>query len=167
MSTNLNNRFAELTIERDLYLSRDAMMHMQRSITLSVSTTLNARSHSGKNIILSGAGVARTHTLPRSTGSGRKFKFYVGAVNTTGGYIIKSSNGLDVMKGSVIFAATAVGSFTAAATSDTFTFNGTTTGGVAVGDWVEFTDLLPNTWAVTGMATASGTLATPFSDTVA
>lgn len=166
MSANQNNRFAELTVDRDLYLGRDGMIHMTRSITLPISTNLTARTHSGKNIVLTGAGAARTHTLPRATGSGRKYKFYVGAVNTSG-YVIRSSNGLDVMKGSMLLAGAAVSSFTAAATSDTFTLNGTTTGGVAVGDWVEFTDLLSNVWAVTGVATYSGTAATSFSDTVA
>lgn len=169
MTTNMNNRFAELTIERDLYLGRDAMLHMSRGMTVptgQTTTQITARAYAGKNIIMTGAGVARTHILPRATGSGRKYKFYVGAVNTSG-YVIRAAVGADVMKGSIISAGATVSAFTAAATSDTFTLNGTTTGGASVGDWVEFTDLQANVWAVTGTVTYTGTAATQFSDTVA
>jgi hypothetical protein len=47
------------------------------------------------------------------------------------------------------------------------TLNGTTTGGVSIGDWVEFEDILGTGWAVRGVVNQSGTEATPFSDTVA
>lgn len=162
----IHDRIKEITVTGDFRLGPDCQMHMTRGATLPVSTTLNSRAHSGKNLVMTGAGAARTHTLPRATGSGRRYKFYVGAVNTSG-YIIKSSNGLDVMKGSMMLAGATVSAFTAAATSDTFTLNGTTTGGVSVGDWVEFVDLQANVWAVTGVVTYSGTAGSPFSDTVA
>lgn len=169
MTTNMNNRFAELTIERDIYLGRDGMTHRQRNISMPAVATpqsINSRSHSQKNILMEGAGAARTYVLPRATGSGRKYRFYVGTVNTSG-YVIRSSNGADVMTGSVLLAGATATTFTGSGTVDTYTMNGTTTGGVARGDWVEFTDLKANLWAVCGLSTYSGAAATPFSDTVA
>ena len=43
---------------------------------------------------------------------------------------------------------------------------GTTTGGAAIGDWVELVDIATNQWAVRGQLTHSGIQATPFSATV-
>lgn len=162
----LYNRIPQLTVERELTLGPNAFINMTAGQTLKESASISSPILAGKNLVMDLAGAARTYTLPRATGTGRKYKFYVGTVNTAG-YIIKSSVGLDVMKGSVVLAGATPTAFTAASTSDTYTLNGTTSGGVSVGDWVEFTDLKPNVWAVTGVATFSGTAVTPFSDTVA
>jgi hypothetical protein len=101
-----------------------------------------------------------------------RLRFAVGTVSTTG-YVIKSVVGTDLMEGVIIGASTgdsatdAARTWLSGATDDTFTLNGTTTGGAAVGDWVEFEDLSATGWYVRGMITQSGTEATPFSDTVA
>lgn len=140
-----------------------------RIVNLAVSTSITLAAHDGKTIVMGGAGSARTFTLPASTGSGAKFKFKIGAVNTSN-YLIKSVAGTDVMKGTVLMLSdnsAAVLGYSAGSTDDTITLNGTTTGGVKVGDWIELEDVAANTWAVTGILTGSGTEATPFSDTVA
>lgn len=141
-----------------------------RIVNLAVSTAITELAHDGKTIVMGGAGSARTFTLPASTGSGAKFRFVVGAVNTSN-YLIKSVAGTDTMDGTVLNSDSdtsgALRGFTAAATDDTITLNGSTTGGAAIGDWVQLEDIAANQWTVTGSVTATGAPATPFSDTVA
>ena len=97
-----------------------------------------------------------------ATGTGRKYRFYVGTVNTSG-YIIKTARAADLFKGTVVMAGATATAFTAGASNATITMNGTTTGGVAVCDWVEVVDLKANVWGVDATLTFSGTAATPFS----
>lgn len=143
-----------------------------RVVSLAVTTAITELLHDGKLLVMDGAGAARTFTLPAATGSGGKYRFVVGAVNTSN-YLIKSVAGADHMCGTVLSesstdsATDAVNSWTAGATDDTITLDGTTTGGVSIGDWIEVTDIKLHVWAVTGVLTQSGTEATPFSDTVA
>jgi len=140
-----------------------------RNVALTATTTIDATYSADRNLIMNAA-VAATFTLPNATGSGNRFRFVVGAVNTSS-YIIKSSRGADLMKG-IVFnsnsaSAGATRGWNPAATDDTFTLNGTTTGGSAVGDWAIFEDAGVNLWIVHGMTTANAAPATPFSDTVA
>lgn len=142
-----------------------------RVVALAVSTSITEAAHEGRTIVMGGAGSARTFTLPAATGAGGRYRFVVGAVNTSS-YLIKSVVGSDLMEGLIIGASTgdsatdAARTWLSGATDDTVTLNGTTTGGAAVGDWVEFEDLSAIGWFVRGMVTQSGTEATPFSDTV-
>jgi hypothetical protein len=110
--------------------------------------------------------------LPAATGTGNVYKFIVGVVNTSN-YIIKVADATDTIDGQVIVTndSTAGGtasviSWPTVAASDTITLNGTTTGGVGIGDYIELTDLIANQYVVSGMLKASGTEATPFSATV-
>lgn len=140
-----------------------------RVVNLAVSTSITLALHDVKTLVMGGAGSARTFTLPAASGSGAKFRFVVGAVNTSN-YLIKSVSGADVMGGTIFTLSdnsAAVLAYKAGATDDTITLNGTTTGGVSIGDWVQLEDIATNRWAVTGLTTSSGTEATPFSDTVA
>lgn len=140
-----------------------------RIVTLTGDTTLTEATHEGKTLLLGevGGNAALAATLPAATGGGAKYRFVVSVVNTSG-YTIKVV-GDDIMAGSILMnqdtADTLVG-FNTAADSDTITLNGTTTGGVSIGDYVELQDVLANTWAVTGIVTGSGTEATPFSAAV-
>jgi hypothetical protein len=63
---------------------------------------------------------------------------------------------------------TDAGSMVTAAASDTITLNGTTTGGGAIGDYVELIDIASNQYTVSGMVTcaAGSNIATMFSATV-
>lgn len=141
-----------------------------RLVSLAVSTSITEAAHEGRTIVMSGAGGARTFTLPAATGGGGKYRFVVGEVNTSG-YLIKSVAGADLMKGCIIGndggGVTTPLVWAAGATDDTITLNGTTTGGVSIGDWVELEDISATGWAVRGVVQQSGSEATPFSDTVA
>lgn len=134
--------------------------------TLAVTEAL----HDSKTIVMDRSGGIAI-TLPAATASGMRLRFVVGSVSTTG-YVIKSVVGTDLMEGMIIGASTtdsatdAPRTWLSGATDDTITFNGTTTGGAAVGDWVELEDCTATGWYVRGMVTQSGTEATPFSDTV-
>jgi hypothetical protein len=132
--------------------------------------TLNADEHDGRIIAMSLAGSAVTYTLPDATGSGAKFKFVVGIVNTSN-YVIQVANASDIMQGSITTVSTTdtpdlAQPWITTGTSDTITLNGTTTGGLTIGDWIEVTDLKDNTWTVTGVTSTSGVEATPFSAAV-
>ncbi len=138
-----------------------------RVVVLAVSTAITELLHDNKIISMTGAGSARTFTLPVPV-AGMRFRFVVGEVNTSG-YLIKSVAGTHVMGGTIMTRSdnsAAVLGYTAGATDDTITLSGSTTGGVSIGDWVELVALSATQWAVTGLTTSTGTEATPFSDTV-
>lgn len=141
-----------------------------RIVALAVTTAITEAAHEGKTIVMSGAGAARTFTLPAATGGGARYRFVVGAVNTSG-YVIKSVVGTDLMKGVILGddggGVTAALVWAAGATDDTITLNGTTSGGVSIGDWVELEDITATAWAVRGVVQQSGAEVTPFSDSVA
>ena len=106
-------------------------------------------------------------TLPAATGTGNRYKFYVSVVNTSNYKIQVVGN--DTMDGHMTTLADAddtIDGWETASDSDTITLNATTTGGVAIGDWLELVDIATDQWAVTGLVTSSGTEATPFSAAV-
>ncbi len=128
--------------------------------------------HDSKTILMSetGGDAAATYTLPAAAGSGARFRFAVGVINTSN-YLIKVADATDVMFGNIITNSTddtpdLAQPWPTAADSDTITLNGTTSGGVAIGDWIELEDIATNQWAVYGVTTTSGTEVTPFSATV-
>lgn len=137
-------------------------------IPLAAATTLTESANGNRTHLLNLAG-GFTVTLPTSTGNGANYKFLVQTVSTTG-YIIKVANTTDIVQGtSFVFsdnAANAVIGFATTGTSDTITLNGTTTGGVSVGDWVELQDFAAGVYSVRAFVQATGTEATPFSATV-
>lgn len=141
----------------------------RRNVSLAVSTSITQAAHESRSIIMGGAGSARTFTLPAATGSGAIYHFIVGAVNTSN-YLIKTVVGTDTFDGGILqgnsSSSGACRLWNPAATDDTITLNGTTTGGAMIGDWVEVQDIGTNQWAVSGIVTSAGA-ATPFSDTVA
>ena len=143
-------------------------MEQSRLRTLTAATSITAEQHDGQTLLMGASGASLTFTLPASSGSGAKFKFRVSVVNTSN-YVIQVANSTDVMAGGLIMGADTAGAanvWTTAAASDTITLNGTTTGGVNKGDYVELEDIVSGTWAVTGHITGSGTEATPFSAAV-
>jgi hypothetical protein len=76
--------------------------------------------------------------------------------------------GRTLLMGEVGADGTDAGSMVTAAASDTITLNGTTTGGGAIGDYVELIDIASNQYTVSGMVTcaAGSNIATMFSATV-
>lgn len=159
----LYNRIPELTVERCLVIGKGSHLTYQggRNAVLKATRSVASTELIDRNLVMDLAGVASTYTLPAATGSGRRYRLYVGTVNTSN-YIIKTARATDLFKGTVVMAGATPTAFTAGASITTFTLNGTTTGGVAVGDWVEFTDLKAGIWGTTGAVTFSGTAATPF-----
>jgi len=144
-----------------------------RLVTLTGDTTITEATHAGRTMLLGevGGNALLTVTLPAATGTGNKYRFVVSVVNTSN-YVIAVADATDIMYGNIFTSSTGdtpdLGQpWTTAADSDTITLNGTTTGGVAIGDWIELQDILTNGWAVTGITTTSGTEATPFSATIA
>ena len=143
-------------------------------VTLVATGAITAALHAGKTLNMAevGGNAAATFTLPAATGTGDKYRFYVGVVNTSN-YLIKVANANDTIDGQVIVqndtteggTASVIG-WKATGTDDTITLNGTTTGGASIGDYVELTDLIANQYVVSGMLQASGTEASPFSATV-
>lgn len=140
----------------------------KRLITLTATAALVNPVNSNCLNLMGASGAALTFTLPDASGSGDVYAFEVSVVNTSN-YIVKVSRAADTIDGSIQSnqdaADTVVGWETVAA-SDTITLNGTTTGGVAIGDWFELIDQALNQWSVKGTTTSSGTEATPFSATV-
>ncbi len=139
-------------------------------VTLTATTAITAAAHANRTLLMGASGAALTFTLPAATGTGNKYRFVVSVVNTSN-YLIKSAVGTDLMEGCIIGddggAVTTTLRWQAAATDDTITLNGTTTGGVDIGDWIELEDITSVGWAVRGVVSQSGAEATMFSDTVA
>ena len=160
MVTSLNNSFPV----------KDQLPNMEQSRlrTLTASTTITAEQHDGQVLLMGASGAALSFTLPAANGTGARFRFVVSVVNTSN-YVIQVANATDVMSGSIWSTQdggdTVVG-WETASTSDTVTLNGTTTGGVNIGDYVELQDIKSGFWSVTGLMVSSGTEATPFSAAV-
>lgn len=130
--------------------------------------TVTAAEHSGRTVVLNRA-AGQTVTLPVATGSGNYYRFFVATTitnpNTT---IIRVATAAATMAGVAIVANDTDASasiFETAADSDTITFNGGTTGGIA-GATVELQDVAANLWSVRVVGAATGSEATPFSATV-
>lgn len=132
----------------------------------SSTVTITEETHEGLVVTLNrAAGIAVT--LPAATGGGGRYRLIVGTTVTSNSTTIKVV-GNDIMVGFALLsqdsADTAV-MFETAADSDTITFDGSTTGGVA-GAIVELIDIAADTWHVQVRGAATGTEATPFSATV-
>lgn len=123
--------------------------------------------HAGRTVTLNrAAGIAVT--LPAATGTGSVYKFLIGTTVTSNTTTIKVADATDVMTGTayvVSDGAAAVLGYRTGATSDTITFDGSTTGGL-LGDIVILEDVGANLYSVLVFSAATGTEATPFSATV-
>ena len=140
-------------------------------VTLTADTTITNAAHAGRVLLMGevGGDASATFTLPAATGTGAAFKFIVSVVNTSN-YVIQVADATDTIDGSVVVTNDSTDGGTASliswptvAASDTITLNGTTTGGVNIGDYVLLTDIATNQYTVSGLLNASGTEATPFS----
>jgi hypothetical protein len=136
-----------------------------KPISLTTTTTIDRDSHINTILALDlAAGFAVT--LPEATGSGDIYRFVI-KTTTTGAYTIAALT-TDVIAGAVTLATTnVVDGIVAAtsATSDKISMNGSTTGGLAGGTYIELIDALDATWHVTGTLRTSGAEATPFAAT--
>jgi hypothetical protein len=129
--------------------------------------TATAASHAGRTVLLDRA-AGQAVTLPAATGTGNSYKFFVKTTITSNSTTIKVADATDVMAGVAIVANDSDASasiFETASTTDTITFDGTTTGGI-LGATVELQDVATNLWSVRVIGAATGSEATPFSATV-
>lgn len=140
-----------------------------RIVTLTGDTTLTAATHANRTLLLGevGGNALLTVTLPAATGTGLIYRFVVSVVNTSNYVIDGDANGADFV-GNIWTNSTGdtpdLGQpWPAGAANDLITLNGTTTGGQAIGDWIEIQDILTDEYFVLGFTTTSGTEATPFS----
>ncbi len=145
----------------------DLYTDLKAPVSVTAATlTVDAATYAGQNTVLNrAAGI--TVTLPAATGTGYSYTFMVGTTVTSNSTIIKVANSSDIMGGVATMGSSGgtSASVGTASTSDTITFNGTTTGGIA-GTKVELTDIATNLWQVSVHGVCSGTAATPFSATV-
>lgn len=138
-----------------------------RVVNVTADASLTAASHDGKVVTVNKADGAAI-TLPAASGSGVKFDLIIGTTITSNSTTIKVADATDVMTGVALNAQDAADTavmFETAATTDTITLNGSTTGGI-LGDRIELIDIASNLWYVRVMGSATGTEATPFSATV-
>lgn len=130
--------------------------------TATVAITDDA--YSGPRVLLNrAAGI--TATLQPATGSGARYEFILMA-DATGDHVIQVT-GDDTMMGVAYLGNDSAASscFYTAATTDTITLNGTTTGGLK-GARILIDDVAADTYAVMIYSEASGVEATPFSAAV-
>lgn len=146
----------------ELNRSSDVSTRVVSSTAATITVTL--ASHENKVVVLASTHT-QTITLPAASGSGARYRFLVNTTGTDGSKVIKVANTLDVMTGVCASHSTATNqasSFLTSATSDTITFDNTTTGGIT-GTQVEVLDIAANQFLVRVDAAASGSVATPFS----
>ncbi len=128
---------------------------------------VTAENNQGSVVVLNRA-AGQAVTLPAAVGSGSSFEFVIGTTITSNSTTIKVQNSIDVMTGVALNAQdagdTAI-AFETTGTSDTITFNGTTTGGIK-GDRVYLKDIASGLWYVSVIGSATGTEVTPFSATL-
>ncbi len=129
--------------------------------------TVTSATHGGRIVTLDrAAGIAVT--LPVASGSGTRYWFILVTTVTSNTTTIKVPDASGTMTGVALIlqdAADTVSAFETAGTTDTVTWNGTTTGGIK-GDMVELIDIAANLWYVRVTNSGTGTEATPFSATV-
>lgn len=143
-------------------------MDRMQPINLTAATyTLSKEAHSGTVLTVNrAAGTALT--LPASSGDGSTFEIVIGTTITSNTSTVKVANATDVMTGTALVGQDAADTavlFETAATSDTITLNGSTTGGIK-GDRIVLKDVTAGLWFVSVISSATGTEATPFSATV-
>lgn len=145
----------------------DRLALSNRVVNLTAATlAVTAKDHDLKTITVNRA-AGSTLTLPAATGSGLRLRIIVGTTITSNNLVVQVV-GDDTMTGVALFAADAGDTaviFEAAATSDTITLNGSTTGGIK-GDVIELEDIAADLWSVSVRGSATGTEATPFSAAV-
>lgn len=138
-----------------------------RIVNLTAATlAVTEATHDGKTITVNRA-AGSTITLPAASGSGTRLRIIVGTTITSNALVVQVV-GNDVMTGTCLYAQDSADTavmFETAATSDTITMNGSTTGGIK-GDLIELEDIAADTWHVRIVGSATDTEATPFSAAV-
>ena len=132
--------------------------------SLIAATTLTPARHAGTTCVLNLA-AGFTVTLPAATGSGMKYRLINGIAGNA--YIV-AVTGNDTFVGGVFIndvgdSAAATADFYRPASTDNKITMLTAAGGGAVGDFLEFEDIVADKWAVFGVFQTATDPATPFS----
>jgi len=146
-----------------------------RVVTIVETGAITTVAHSDRLCMLGevGGNALVTLTLPEATGSGAKFKFAVSVVNTSSYVIVVADTtnckfiGNVLIQDADLLATVGAVMYSAGATDDTITLNGTTTGG-QLGDFIELIDVATDVWFVQGILNcpAGSNTATCFSAAV-
>lgn len=155
-----------LGFRNPITLADDLLTNVVAAYT--AARTLTGVNDGGKTLLWNSA-TGFAFTLPAATGTGDIFRFKVGVVPSSGSHSVKVANSTDIIQGSMFTVSdnsAAVLGYNAASDSDTITLNGTTTGGLTRGDWIEVQDIKSGVFSATGFTSSSGTEATPFSAAV-
>lgn len=136
-----------------------------RIVTTTAATlSLTAALHAGRTVVQNNvAGCALA--LPAATGTGDLYRVIVKATITSVGVVVSCTPLTDLFVGMAWVMSDnsqAVLAYLPAATDNTLTLNGTTTGGY-LGHLLEFRDVAAGIWSVESFGKATGTEATPFS----
>jgi len=133
-------------------------------VTITASATLD-RTNAGSVVNLSAA-AGLTVTLPAATGTGDVYRVFVLTTVTSNSYKIQVASASDVIQGGVALSTDIAGvTMLAAATSDTITLNGSTTGGLR-GGYLEIRDVSSGIFACVGFLPTTGAEGTPWSAAV-
>lgn len=143
-------------------LSGDSLSVGATVTSVTTSTLTPTATQSGAVFLLNRA-AGSTVTLPAPV-VGLTYTFMVGTALSSGSYKVITSAGTVFIVGSIVI--DKAGVLTAyqadGSTIVSVNFNGTTTGGAALGDNFTLTCISATEWAVSGVTQASGTLASPF-----
>lgn len=132
--------------------------------TTAATLSLTAALHAGRTVLqnsVSGCAIA----LPAAAGTGNFYRVIVKATITSVGVVVSCTPLTDLFIGMAWVMSDnsqAVLAYLPAATDNTLTLNGTTTGGY-LGHLLEFRDVAAGIWEVQSFGKATGTEATPFS----
>lgn len=159
---------SDSAIEEATFTQVRAYLEKAVAVTAGATTlTVTAASHNGRIITLANTAPI-TVTLPQATGTGNRYRFYVGQAATGTASKIQVANATDVMAGVqwvlTTSSANVIG-YPTTATSDTLSMNGSTQGGVA-GDVIEIVDVITGIFSVQMNCQSTGSTATPFSAAV-
>lgn len=149
-------------------LQNEAATLSERVVTLTAGNqSLTPQDHADRLLVINSelTNAAQTKTLPKSTGSGDKYTIVNNKVLTQS--LVVAALGADVLSGTAFLLSettTNTDVFQTTATSDKYTFDVTTTGGLR-GDRVQLVDFAAGTWLVYIEGNGSGTLATGFAAT--
>jgi hypothetical protein len=139
-----------------------------RLVTLTAASSMTREANGNGKINLLSLLAGFDTTLPAATGSGDTYIFQIGLVNTSNDYGILALT-TDTLSGVAFILDSDTGDnvvgFLADGTDDKIEMDGTTTGGLTIGDRIEFIDTASTTWTVRAYLTGSGTVATPFAAT--
>lgn len=143
-----------------------------RLVAITATGAVTEALHEGRDMYITGT-AANTQTLPEATGSGGRYRYIFGEVNTNDTvFVVADTTNTNFIGNILTQDADLVGTIAtltqlSPANSDTMTFDGTTTGG-QLGDWIELVDVATDVWYVTGITSvpAGSNTASPFSAAV-